>query len=211
MNQNAQLSETPARHLNRTGLNRLQGISVIASVALPIMAAYIVYYTGVGMPTATTNQGELLQPPIDVKQLPFVERGSGPLEFTAEAPKWRYLVIPAGDCDAECEKLLYTSRQVHIRLAEKADRIERLMVSTVPLSDARYRQLQHDHPRLRFVTLAPAALIKLERDAGFAKWDRPRALLVDQQGFAMMAYDNRNTGNQLLKDIKRLLKYSYEK
>ena len=210
MNQNAQSSQTMDYIPERSGLSRLQGLTVIASVVLPIVAAYIVYYTGIGMPRHTINQGELLQPPVDVKSLPFVERGTGPLQFTAEKLKWRYLVIPGGQCTAECEKLLYTSRQVHIRLAEKADRVERLLVSTAPLSEGRYRQLQQEHPRLRFVTLAPAVLEKLERDAGFAQWDRPRALLVDQQGYAMMAYDNSHSGNQLLKDIKRLLKYSYE-
>ncbi|WP_346838320.1 hypothetical protein [Microbulbifer sp. SAOS-129_SWC] len=194
----------------RSGLSRLQGIAVLAAVFVPILAAYVVYYTGVGMPAGTTNEGQLLRPPVRVLDLPFQERDAGRLQLGAEQPRWRYLVIPAGRCASACEKLLYTSRQVHIRLGEKADRVERLLVTAAPLGDARYRQLRQQHPRLRFVTLEPAVLEKLQRAAGFRQWHQPRALLVDQQGYAMMAYDNHHSGNQLLKDIKRLLKYSNE-
>jgi len=179
-------------------------------VLVPIVAAYVVYYTGIGMPTDTTNQGQLLRPPVKVLDLPFQERGVGPLLLAGEKPKWRYLVVPATNCDSVCDQLLYTSRQVHIRLGEKADRVERLLVTGAPLTDAHYQRLHREHPRLRFVTLPPAILAKVQRAVGLPEWREPRELLVDQQGYAMMAYDKDHSGNQLLKDIKRLLKYSYE-
>lgn len=203
--------ETARRRARSPALSRFQGIAIVAAVLLPIAAAYIIYYTGAGLPTGTVNQGELVQPPVNVLQLPFLEDGAKRLDLGAEKARWRYLIIPAGNCDTECEKLLYTSRQVHIRLGEKADRVERLLVTANPLSDARRGQLQEEHPRLRFVVLEQNALQKLQRDSGYPDWSEPRALLVDQEGFAMMAYDNHHSGNQLLKDIKRLLKYSYEK
>lgn len=201
---------TAAQAPNRAGLGRLQGISVIASVLLPILAACLVYYTGLGMPEGTINQGELLQPPVKVDRLPFMGRDGEKLDLAGAEPKWRYLILPAGECGAECEKLLYTSRQVHVRLGEKADRVERLLVTATPATGQLQQKLQQEYPRLHQVQLEEGALQRLWRETSRADIADTRALLVDQQGFVMMAYDNRHSGNQLLEDIKRLLKYSYE-
>lgn len=202
---------TPVAEEKATGLGRFQAISVIASVLLPMLAAYVVFRTGVGMPESTINQGELLQPPRSIDQLPLSEPGGAPLDLLSEAPKWRYLIFPGGDCAAECEKLLYTTRQVHIRLGEKADRVERLLVSAGPLSGELRAQLREQHPRLRFAVLESTVLDRLLRNTNHPRLERASTLLVDQRGFAMMVYDNHHSGNQLLKDIKRLLKYSYDK
>lgn len=189
---------------------KFQGLSVIASVVLPIAAAYIVFYTGVGMPEKTINEGELLQPPRSIESLPLAEEGAAAFRLAAEAPKWRYLIVPGKGCDEACERMLYTSRQVHIRLGEKARRVERLLVSAAPLDPARRGELAEQHPRLRFTTLPEAELQQLLADTSHSGLDYPSALLVDQRGYAMMVYNNEHSGNQLLKDIKRLLKYSYE-
>lgn len=208
MNQNTQAAEaSPEKH---SGIGRLQGISVIASVVLPIAAAYLVFYTGVGMPGGTINEGDLLQPPVDVAEMTFFEADAGPMQLATEEPKWRYLIVPDGECDEACEQLLYTSRQVHIRLAEKANRVERLLVTTAPLAADQREALAEQHPRLRFVVLPQEAMQQLRRDTGVLNRNQPELLLVDQEGFAMMDYDTHHSGNQLLKDIKRLLKYSYE-
>ncbi|GAA5524584.1 hypothetical protein Maes01_01141 [Microbulbifer aestuariivivens] len=198
----------------RSPIRGLQGFALLAAVALPMVAACIVYYTGLGMPGGTVNQGSLLDPPIAVGHLSFVEqndqRGQQVFSLGSAAPKWRYLVVPADSCDAACEKFLYTSRQVHIRLSEKADRVERLLVTASPLPAQQRAALAAQHPRLRFVQMDTAALQNLRTASGISGTAEPQALLVDQKGFAMMRYGNEHSGNQLLKDIKRLLKYSYE-
>ncbi|WP_237068102.1 SCO family protein [Microbulbifer guangxiensis] len=198
----------------KSALGRLQGISLIAAVALPIVAAYVVYHTGLGMPDGTINQGELIQPPVDVGSITLDERTDTgeSLSFSLDTapPRWRYLILPDGRCESSCENLLYTSRQVHIRLGEKSDRVERLLLTPEPLPEERWAAIVAQHPRLRFVTADASTLQTLRRNSGLVMADGPQALLVDQEGFAMMRYGNEHTGNQILKDIKRLLKYSYE-
>lgn len=211
MNQNSVHTDAAAGGDKSAGLGRLQGLSLIASVALPIVAAYVVFYTGMGLPRGTVNQGELIQPPLDVSRLQFIEDDGAALQLVDADIKWRYLILPGTDCDAACEQLLYTSRQVHIRLGEKADRVERLLVSSAPLAPERLAVLHREHPRLRLVQLDAAALQQLRDESDRAEDSGSRLLLVDQQGFAMMAYGSEHSGNQLLKDTKRLLKYSYEK
>ncbi|MEX2964016.1 hypothetical protein [Microbulbifer sp. TYP-18] len=194
----------------RSWFGRMQGVSVIASVVLPIAAAYLVYHTGVGMPQGTINEGDLLHPAVDLSLLPMREQGTEPVQLAGEPVKWRYLIFSDRNCGSDCEKLLYTSRQVHIRLGEKADRLERMLITSTSLPADQQQTLSEQHPRLRFLVVPSEEFARLQSDTGVLNRNQPEALLVDQAGFAMMAYDNHHTGNQLLKDIKRLLKYSYE-
>ena len=195
----------------KSALSRLSGIGVFAAVALPIVAAYAIFYTGVGIPSGTVNQGELLTPAHAVNKIQLFAENGEALDLATEEPKWRYLILGDEVCGEECAKLLYTTRQVHIRLGDKAHRVERLLVTGAPLPEASRNDIASEHPRLRRATTDPVALDNWLADSDHAGLKRPSVLLVDQNGFAMMVYDNQHTGNQILKDIKRLLKYSYEK
>lgn len=195
----------------RPGLGRWTGLIVFASVVLPILAAYIVFYTGVGIPTDTVNQGELLTPAQQIADLELLDRDGKRIDFSAEEARWRYLIIADETCAEECEQLLYTTRQVHIRLSEKASRVERLLVTAAPLVQQRHSDVASRHPQLRFASADRQQIDRWLANSDHAQLPRPSALLVDQNGFAMMVYGNQHSGNQVLKDIKRLLKYSYEK
>ncbi|WP_444903529.1 hypothetical protein [Microbulbifer sp. CnH-101-E] len=190
---------------------KIQIFSIAASVFLPIVAAYIVFYTGVGIPDGTTNQGELLQPPINFNDLKISSLEEETQLIGGEHQKWRYLIISPSDCGEDCEKLLYTSRQVHIRLGEKASRVERLLATHHSMTEEKKEKLQLEHPRLKIFRLNDNSVNTLHELTDHKKIDDVKAILIDQEGFAMMIYDNQHSGNQLLKDIKRLLKYSYEK
>ncbi|WP_043320532.1 hypothetical protein [Microbulbifer sp. HZ11] len=194
-----------------SGLGRWTGIGVVASVVLPIVAAYVIFYTGLGMPSDTVNQGELLIPAQSVAEIDLRQDDGAPLSLVDAEPRWRYLILGDAQCSDECEQLLYTTRQVHIRLGDKARRVERVLATGAPLSKERLRDLANQHPKLRFSSVEPQQLDQWLADSDHAGLTRPSVLLVDQQGYAMMVYNNSHSGNQLLKDIKRMLKYSYEK
>lgn len=196
---------TPQRRLGRWS-----GVGVFAAVVLPIISAYIIFYTGLGMPSGTVNQGQLLEPAHRVDDLSLTGVNGEVIKLTDEAAKWRYLVMGDATCTESCAELLYTTRQVHIRLGDKARRVERLLVTPVPLSESRRQELQKQHPRMRFASAESQQVSEWLSDSSHAKLPVPSTLLVDQRGYAMMVYDKEHSGNQLLKDIKRLLKYSYE-
>ena len=72
-------------------------------------------------------------------------------------------------------------------------------------------KIKAEHPRLKVLELGEDNIRILQELTAHQDVAAVKAILIDQEGFAMMAYDNHHSGNQLLKDIKRLLKYSYEK
>jgi cytochrome oxidase Cu insertion factor (SCO1/SenC/PrrC family) len=199
--------------------NRFFGLLILAIVTAPMLLAYVMYQTGWGISSSTTNNGELLTPALSVQELKTIaednvfEKMLANKDSTSKsiAKKWRLLVPVTAACADTCQKNLYTTRQVHIRLAEKAYRVERIILSLDELNPTLLEQLANEHPNT----------LRIESsDDRFSEWLAPANIvesaeqyyyLIDQEGFAMMRYDVSHTGQNLLDDIKKLLKFTYDK
>lgn len=176
---------------------------------LPIVGAYVAYFTGFGVPEDRVNEGELVAPAKNLKDLLPTAVGEVP-EF-ANNYQWRLLIPVNGQCGELCQQNLYTTRQVHVRLGEKADRVERYAVNIGGAEGAKFVQaLAAEHPLLKSFTVDEKEWQQWLQDANVPADinAEPYYLLVDQVGFAMMYYGAQHHGNQLLKDIKRVLRYS---
>ena len=159
----------------------------------------------------TTNHGVLLKPTRDISALPLTDEYGAPWSFDDQPVKWRLLILPAtGTCDKNCEDLLYLTRQVHVRLAKHAHRVERVFVATEGLPGAELASdigVNHPHTPILHTTLAD---LRSWLDATGSRIGEgvAEAVLVDPAGRAMMVYDTRHEGNGMLEDINHLLKYS---
>lgn len=188
--------------------SQLLGLAVCGVVLLPMLAAYLMFTTGWGIPTGTVNKGDLLSPPLAVELLDLRDVSGNPVDLLSGDKKWR-LLIPAGAaCDESCQHALYVTRQVHVRLGDKATRIERYYLNTAPALDVQTQAfIEREHPRLKVAYIDGLDLAALQEASAPAG---ARYFLMDQEGFVMMSYNDQHSGNELLDDIKRLLKYSYE-
>lgn len=184
---------------------------ILAVTFLPMALAYVVYQTGLGVPRDTVNQGTLLIPPSHISELPLSPEDQ---QTFSEEKRWRIFIPVADQCNKACEDKLFITRQVHIRLGEKSRRVQRYAISLGGVKSESYiDNLRAQHPKLLSLSISPTAW-----SAWLAKTNLGQQastvedyfLLVDQQGYAMMYYTPSHTGSHLLKDIKRLLKYSYE-
>lgn len=203
--------ETSAKVLTVRG-NRWSSWLLLAAIALPMIMAYVVFSTGWGIPTATINKGDLILPATSIKSLPIVDRDGGKIDLLSDKKIWRWLIVGSNRCDDQCQHNLYLSRQVHIRLGEKATRLERLYLNTdTHFSSDFSNQLSKEHPKLKQLHInADDWLQLLSATSVEDKLSTETSLfVVDQEGFVMMRYDRSHTGADLLDDIKRLLKYSY--
>lgn len=188
------------------------GWIITSGFFIPMVLAYLIFTTGWGLPGRTINHGNLLMPATSLTRLPITDSDGNNLNLFAGEEKWRWLIVGDNSCEQACQDLLYLSRQVHIRLGEKAHRLERIYLNTdTRYSEVLFNHLQQDHPRL---VMAHVNARDWQQILGHTT--APRALngetlyVVDQEGFAMMTYGNQHQGNDMLDDIKRLLKYSYE-
>ncbi|WP_049722984.1 hypothetical protein [Gilvimarinus polysaccharolyticus] len=202
-----QTSQSPSKKRGQ-----LQALLLMLIVALPMIAAYTIYHTGWGMPDGTVNQGVLLSPPIQISDLAPQEQNET-WDLTEESKRWRYVIPGNASCDKTCLDNLYLTRQVHIRLNEKAERVERIyLLQDEVLSPELTQHIKEQHPLLRVMTIKRSDLTEALKGSNFS--DDPvaagRYFLMDQEGFLMLAYTPVHSGGELLKDIKKMLKNSYE-
>lgn len=186
---------------------------ILAVITAPMLMAYFVYSTGFGLPQGTLNKGDLLLPATDINPLIITLPGSKEKVHLADKKIWRMVIVGNNDCDSACQKMLYLSRQVHIRLGEKANRVERLYLNTADTWSAPFAaELKKEHPKLVQAQIDPVAWRNLFSQTSISghTLSAENIYLIDQQGFAMMSYDITHSGADLLDDTKRLLKYSYE-
>ncbi|MFT5116856.1 MAG: cytochrome oxidase Cu insertion factor (SCO1/SenC/PrrC family) [Kiritimatiellia bacterium] len=195
--------------------NRFFAVMIILIVVAPMGIAYVMYQTGWGVSAGTTNKGTLLSPPVALNELSLVKNTSLLAELFVDkksVKRWRLLVPVSAGCSEVCQKNLYTTRQVHIRLAEKSYRLERVLLAldTLPLNLQTLLLQKH-----------PNTLLANSTHENFKQWISAAAnssdnaedyyYLVDQGGLVMMQYDVSHTGQDLLDDVKKLLKFTYDK
>lgn len=208
-----QTREMTPLELQQQRRGRILGAAIMLVVLLPMVIAYGVYYTGIGMPTGTVNKGELLAPPQAASDLDLRQLDGAPWQVTDQKKRWRWLIPGYAECTDACQQNLYLTRQVHIRLAEKSTRVERIyLLLDDELSAETAAFLAAEHPHMPVLKVDPGKLQAAIMAGGLpenslAEW---RYFLMDQEGFVMMSYTPTHTGQQLLDDIKRMLKYSYE-
>lgn len=191
---------------------RLTAAALMLTVALPMLLAYLFYTTGVGLPDTTINQGALLSPPQEFADWAPRQLNGSDWQRPVEPKYWRILVPITGDCSGQCRDNLYLTRQVHLRLAQKAYRVKRLLLVKGTLSANTAEYLEAEHPGVELLRVDVGAMAQSLTEAGRPDnaWEQGEYYLMDQDGFVMMAYNPGHTGEQLLKDVKRLLRYSYE-
>ncbi len=209
----ASVDAAPAHKKESRFSGRLSGLLVIATIALPMLAAFLIFHSGIGIPKATVNKGELLLPAKSIAELPLRDTQGQALNILEGDKKWRLLIPAYGHCGQSCQKSLYLTRQVHVRLGEKASRVERFYLNLDAIMDAETEgYLNREHPRVKRVHIQRSDLeaFLANTNASGDPVTAGRYFLMDQEGFVMMAYTPKHDGNQLLTDLKRLLKYSYE-
>ena len=148
------LDQEPEQHLTKTRIK----LSVIFLMSLaPFALAYIVFFVKPEwIPTGTTNQGELLLPPIQASEVGIDHQA------LFEGDRWM-LLIPAGiECHQGCVDALYYTRQVKTALGKEADRIERIVVTGETKISSKFETLlQQEHKHVKLVLNSGVAIMRL--------------------------------------------------
>lgn len=180
------MSEAAAPARNRISLVALFGIGFV-----PLIIAWVVFFYFPEMiPNGTTNEGELITPPVQAAELGLAD----------EIGKWTLLIPVTADCDVNCKERFYLSRQVNVALGKESERVHRVMVDLGAETNM-VNGLLAEYPNLARVQLSPSIF-----EAKLGRSDV--ILLMDPIGNIFMVYPQEKAGKPMLKDIKHLLKYS---
>lgn len=195
----------------RARANRRTLWLLLAVFVLPVAAAYVWFFNIEGMrPGGTVNRGTLIDPavPIEGFRLASLEGAT----FTASdlEGKWSLVTFVPSRCDAACEQNLYHMRQVRIALNKDMGRVRRLAVLTDTEDLAALRpRLDEAYPGMTVLTGEPQAVDALRgRFVGTGPGREDWIFLVDPLGNLMMGYAPDTDPRGMLKDLRKLLKYS---
>ena len=180
-----QLTAEQRRRRSRTILLAMFSCSLV-----PVLLAWLVFHYGEAwIPSATTNEGTLLRPPLRLERVTGMQDLSG--------GKWLLLAISRDECGEPCRQALHYMRQINVALGKDMDRVDRLLLGDLRLPEV--VELQELYPKLRFLA-APQA-DDLLPGADFI-------YLVDPLGNIMMYYSPKQFGKPILEDLRHLLRVS---
>lgn len=172
-------------------------LALAALFFLPVAAAFWMYYGAGWRPGGTINHGTLIDPP---RALAW----SG--EATALRGAWVLVYVGDGACDASCRRALHVMRQTRVALNADMTRVQRLLLATGGCCDRAF--LGREHPGLVVLDGTQPELQTLL--AAFPPEERAGAIyIVDPLGNLVMREEARGNPQDLLADLRRLLRLSH--
>ena len=186
---------------------------LFAVFALPPLLSWFLYnYTAIGKTPGTGQHGTLIIPPRPVPDWHLVN----PLDETGAGArlhgKWSLVYLLNEKCLEACRRNLYKMRQLRLATGKYARRLQRIVLVANNDRDALGKEQLSDYPGqlLLFPEAADSdglkALFRLSPDD--RPFGRDRLYLVDPLGNLMMSYAAGTEPDGIIKDLKRLLKYS---
>jgi hypothetical protein len=161
---------------------------------VPLLVSAWLYASG-WRPGGTVNQGELIIPPVDVSMVELMPLDGGPARRFGG--QWSLVHALDATCGAGCLERLYDTRQVRFAIGRDIDRVQRFALLASPtgsLSGAEREQ----HPDLILLRAPPGDEFPADGSVR----------IVDPLGNLMMRYAPGQPAEDILKDLKRLLKLS---
>jgi hypothetical protein len=195
-----------AGHEARRRSGRIKMLLVLLISAAPVIASYFVYF--VVQPRGEASHAELIVPtrswPATVA---LAEADGTKADLALWRQQWSLVVFGRGACDGECERRLYTQRQLREMLGRDRDRVDKVFVV---LDDAPLR------PELAVALAAQPPVHVLRASAGgVAAWLRvppaeleQRMFVVDPMGEWMMRTPPHLDPSKFKRDLERLLRAS---
>lgn len=187
----ASTSENRAPNSRRKG--RLQLILVLLVAIGPMILATSMYKLKFWVPDNRSFHGELI--------------GTGEtraeLGVQSDEKRWQLLVTAPGECEADCQQLVYLARQLQIGLGRDAARASHAISTAQPLSSDYQARLTREYPQLQRY---PLDLKRYQRTAPGVQL--PQLWIVDPHGNLVLRYGAEVNGKDVLKDLRQLLKLS---
>ena len=156
------------------------------------------------------NHGELLQPPRTLPANGLYRVDGSPLPTPELLGKWLLVLPVKGSCNATCQINLQQMLQVHVALNKEQSRLQRVLI-VGDVSDTANEPTMVALQRLFPGLLVAAVHANVAGEAWQgALMDRGQdVFIVDPLGNVMMRYADPSDMRGVLKDLLRLLKYSW--
>lgn len=148
----------------------------------PMIVSFVLFHYHDSFHFKTTNRGTLIRP---VVNLPATKQ-------------WQIVYAPTKNCDAQCEKMIFTLHQLKIALGKDRNRV------TLAVLNSNYPSAkEHEFTLLKLTTHQHQQL-----QSSIKQSLENKIYLIDPIGNIFMYYTNTTNPMNILKDIKHLLEVS---
>ncbi len=185
---------------------------VLIFIAPMLLSWWLLNYTEYGRGNVNASHGKLIVPPRSLEDASLQNISNISDNEQRLYGKWSLIYLHKGSCEKVCLENLYKMRQVRLASGKYATRIQRVTVLTGK-KDVFMEEDQKEHFKgqlvlrtentKQFSTLDVFAL-REDEDPVLEK----RIYLVDPLGNLMMSYPSDAEPAGIIKDLKRLLRYS---
>ncbi len=169
---------------------------------VPLAISFALYY-GQWRPSGSSSKGELITParPLDAAGLKQADGQPAPDKVLTG--KWSLIYIGDGACDAACRTALVLGRQTRLALNNEMQRVQRVFLATEHCCDTQYIAAEQPGLMALDASAAPKLLAQFPADRAHSLF------IVDPLGNLMMRHDAAQTTEDLLNDLKKLLRLSH--
>lgn len=171
--------------------------------ALPVAAATGLYLSG-WQPASSGAHGTLIRPALPLAQSYLGTQGGKKMKVADFRGRWVLLYFGSATCLPDCTSRLHAMKQVHLAQGRDQKRIQRVFVARGFLSSEEKFRLSRAYPGMSVVS-------GLQQE-----WPGPgpgpqhgRIYLIDPLGNLVMTYAADAKPGGILKDLARLLTYSW--
>jgi cytochrome oxidase Cu insertion factor (SCO1/SenC/PrrC family) len=195
-------------------LSSRQALVLLALLFMaPAFVAWVMHHqSGQGWrPEGTTNHGVLVHPARPLN-LPAELTVAGESANDYLQGKWTLLYIGDADCDAVCNENLYKMRQIRTAQNENMLRVQLLfLVRDEDLPGTLQTLLDEEYREMAVAPLSADQAQQIAADFfldGIPMQGAERVYIIDPLGNLMMFYPPDADPSGMLKDLRKLLKYS---
>ncbi|MEI7432554.1 MAG: hypothetical protein WCL27_19075, partial [Betaproteobacteria bacterium] len=170
---------------------------------LPFIIGTGLFWTG-WRPGKFVNHGELLQPARALPENGLHHVDGRPFPTSTLRGKWLLVLPVTGTCDTPCQQQLLQMQNVHVALNKEQSRLQRVFISNGAAASTEWET--------RFPELLMGVIPAGPEGEGWHQamdGQNQTLYVVDPLGNVMMRYPNPGEMRGVLKDLERLLKYSW--
>jgi cytochrome oxidase Cu insertion factor (SCO1/SenC/PrrC family) len=181
---------------------------VVLSFIAPVALAYIMFFF-VDV-KSFVNHGEILNPIIHISSFELKDENDEIIPEQELTYKWRIISFVGKDCNNQCEKRLYDTRQMHTSLGKDQHRLIRMFVHLQPAGEPLSKLISETHPNVIQVkgdkdVILNALGDNVRNNAGITNNE---VYIMDPMGNVMMRFTQDQPNKEFLYDLKKLLKAS---
>ena len=183
-------------------------VALFVLFAAPLVAAYL-WRPGAG--AATTNYGQLIEPPRPIINIELLGTDDKPVDFSSLGGKWTLLYFGEEDCDAVCSENLYKIERVRLTQNKNVRRVQGVYIVPATVTAQTLRDRVSGYSGVMGLRASPGAQKTIIRrfEADGHGPIHERVYFIDPLGNVMMSYPADADPTGMRKDLARLLKASH--